>query len=100
MTPRELVMQARRLSLDRLVVTDHNAIQGAPEAREIDPDLVIVGEEILAQQGELLAVFVQKHVPKGLPPQEAINRLREQGAFIIVPRVASAGSLEHRLAMV
>jgi predicted metal-dependent phosphoesterase TrpH len=50
----------------------------------LDPERVIVGEEIMTTKGELLALFVQEEVPKGLPPLEAIQRLRQQDAFISV----------------
>lgn len=79
-----LIRQARRKKIDRLVITDHNTIGGALAARELAPELVIVGEEILTTRGELLAAFVREEVPAGLPPREAIARLREQGAFISV----------------
>ena len=54
------------------------------EAQTIDPELVIIGEEIMTRRGEILAVFVQEEIPAGLTPQEAIKRLKEQGAFISV----------------
>ncbi len=50
----------------------------------LDPELVIVGEEIMTTQGEILAAFVKDEVPAGLSPREAIRRLREQGAFISI----------------
>jgi predicted metal-dependent phosphoesterase TrpH len=83
-TPAELVEAARQNGVDRLIVTDHNTIQGALRAKELDPERVIVGEELLTTQGELLAAFVQEELPRGLEPLEAIRRLREQGAFISV----------------
>jgi predicted metal-dependent phosphoesterase TrpH len=82
--PKDLVEAARRKGVDRVIVTDHNAIDGALRAHELDPQRVIVGEEVLTTQGELLAAFVTELVPKGLPPLEAIQRLRAQGAFISV----------------
>lgn len=83
-SPAELVAAARRAGIDRLVVTDHNQISGGLEAQAIDPERVIVGEEVQTTRGELLAAFVSELVPPGLPPLEALARLREQGAFISV----------------
>jgi predicted metal-dependent phosphoesterase TrpH len=80
----DLIASARKKGLDRVVVTDHNEIIGAKLAREIAPDLIIIGEEILTSQGELLAAYVQEKVPKGLTPEAAIKELRSQGAFISV----------------
>jgi len=82
--PADLVRVAREKGIDRLVVTDHNRIGGALEAQRLDPELVIVGEEILTTQGELLAAFVKEEIPARLTPLETIRRLRAQGAFISV----------------
>jgi predicted metal-dependent phosphoesterase TrpH len=82
--PEELIAAARRKGIDRLVVTDHNTLAGAQAARELDPELVIVGEEIMTTHGEILAAFVLEEIPAGLEPQETIRRLRDQNAFISV----------------
>jgi len=83
-SPADLVATCRRKRIDRVVVTDHNTIVGARAAHALDPELVIVGEEIMTTRGEILAAFVSEEVPKGLTPQETIHRLKEQGAFISV----------------
>jgi predicted metal-dependent phosphoesterase TrpH len=79
-----LLATCQRKNVDRVVITDHNTIQGALLARQMDPGRVIIGEEIMTSAGELLAIFVSEGVPRGLTPQDAIARLREQGAFISV----------------
>ena len=80
----DMLRVSQRRGIDRLVITDHNKIAGALAAQEIDPARVIVGEEIKTTQGELLAIFVSEEVPSGLPPLDAISRLRQQGAFVSV----------------
>ena len=82
--PRDLVDKARQIGLDRLIVTDHNSMGGAFACKEIDPELVILGEEIMTTQGELLASFMTEEIPHDLSPMETLRRLREQGAFISV----------------
>lgn len=75
---------ARRKGLGKLAITDHNSIKGALLAKILAPDLIVVGEEILTTKGEILALFVTKQVPARLQPMEAIDLLRQQGAFISV----------------
>ncbi len=82
--PAALVAAARRKGIVRVVVTDHNSIAGALEAQRLDPERIIVGEEIMTTRGEILAAYVTEEIPAGLSPQETIRRLREQGAFISV----------------
>ena len=80
----KLLATCRRKGIDRVVITDHNKTEGAFRARELDPERVIVGEEIMTTKGELLVAFVKDRIPPGLPPLEVIAQLREQDAFISV----------------
>lgn len=82
--PEDLIRAARRRGLDRVVVTDHNSITGAKAAQALDPELIIVGEEIMTTRGEILAAYVTEEIPAGLTPLETIRRLKEQGSFISV----------------
>jgi predicted metal-dependent phosphoesterase TrpH len=82
--PEDIIAEAQRKGLGRLIVTDHNTIAGAQMAQALDPGLVIVGEEIMTTRGEILAAFVREEIPNGLAPQETIQRLKEQEAFISV----------------
>ncbi len=70
--------------IQRLVVTDHNNIEGALLANKLDPGMFIVGEEVMTRQGELLGIFIHEHVPAGLEAEKAIELLHAQGAFITV----------------
>ncbi len=83
-SPEAVIAAARRCRLDRLAITDHNTIAGVRAAQRLAPDLIIVGEEIKTDRGELLAYFVQEELPPDLPIEEALRRLREQGAVISV----------------
>jgi len=83
-SPERFVEAAHRKKLDRVVVTDHNGIAGAKAANALDPERIIVGEEIMTSKGEILAAFVTEEIPRGLSPLETIKRLRDQGAFISI----------------
>ena len=82
--PKDLLAAARRRGLDRVAITDHNTIEGAQEAARLDPERVIIGEEILTSKGELLGYFLQDSIPAQLEPEETIRRLRDQSAVISV----------------
>ena len=83
-SPQKLIETCKRKGIDRVVVTDHNSIEGALQCKEIDPVRVIIGEEIMTTKGELLVAFLKEEIPAGLPPMDVIRRLREQRAFISV----------------
>ena len=82
--PEKVLQACQRKGIDRIVITDHNTIQGALVASALDSKRVIIGEEIMTTQGEILAAFVKEEIPPGLTPMQTIERLKEQEAFISV----------------
>jgi len=106
-TPVEVLLaQARARGLGAIAVTDHNEISGALEARAKARGLkVIVGEEIkTAGQGEVIGLFIEERIPRGLTLQETIARIRRQGGLVYVPhpfdRLHSVPDYEHLLAVI
>lgn len=84
MTIDRVLAGIRRKGIHKVAITDHNTLRGALLAKEREPEAVILGEEIMTQGGELLALFLQEKVPPHLTPIETIERLRAKGAFICV----------------
>ena len=80
-----LIRAAQERGIERLAITDHNTIKGALRAKALAPELVVVGEEVLTERGELIAYYVKEEVPKGLAVRETLRRLKAQGAFISIP---------------
>jgi predicted metal-dependent phosphoesterase TrpH len=83
-SPKKLVQRAAQRGIDRLIITDHNSIRGALTARLLNPELVIIGEEIMTKKGEILAAYVKEEIPAGLDPLTVIKLLKDQAAFISV----------------
>jgi len=86
MSPARLVERARQAGLDRIAVTDHDAIAGALEAKELAPETVIVGQEISCSGGvELIGLFLERWIPSGLSVREVADRIRAQGGVVYAP---------------
>jgi hypothetical protein len=88
--PREVVRAATARGLTHLAITDHETIDGALEARDLArehaPGLtVLVGEEIRTREGDLIALFLERAVPRGLSVAETIAAVREQGGLVGIP---------------
>jgi predicted metal-dependent phosphoesterase TrpH len=81
----EFLEICRRRGLDRVAVTDHNTIEGALRLKEKAPERIIIGEEIRTREGEVLAYFIEREIPRGLPLLETIERIREQGGVVALP---------------
>jgi predicted metal-dependent phosphoesterase TrpH len=84
MQPAEILEWAARLGIDKVAITDHNAACLGLKMQQLFPEKIIAGEEVMTTKGELLAYFIQEEIPAGLSPEEAIYRLKDQGAFISV----------------
>jgi predicted metal-dependent phosphoesterase TrpH len=82
--PENLIKSAHKRGLDHVVITDHNTIAGAIAAQTLDPDLIIVGEEIMTRSGEILGAYMTEEIAPGLTAKETVKRLWDQGAFISI----------------
>lgn len=84
--PEDVVRVARERGLDRIAVTDHDEIRGAFAARRLDPELVIVGEEVRTAEGpDLIGLFLTEHIPGGTPFRTVARTIREQGGVVYLP---------------
>jgi dephospho-CoA kinase len=84
--PADVVARARAVGLDRIAITDHDEIDGALEARALDPELVIVGEEVRTAEGlDLIGLFLSEHIPPGASFREIAVEIRRQGGVVYVP---------------
>jgi hypothetical protein len=86
MSPAVLVERARAAGLDRVAVTDHGEIEGAFEAQAIDPELIIVGQEIDCAGGtDLIGLFMRERIPNRLSVEATAERIRAQGGVVYAP---------------
>lgn len=74
-----------RRGIGALAVTDHNEIAGAFAMQQRAPFPVIVAEEVFTAQGEIIGLFLQEFIPRGLPIEQTIARIQEQGGLVYVP---------------
>jgi hypothetical protein len=110
-TPVEVLLAtAQERGLGAIAVTDHNEISGALAARERAGQLgidvkVIVGEEVkTANQGEVIGLFIEEKIPKGMALAETIAEIKRQGGVVYVPhpfdRLHSVPDYENLLGVV
>jgi glycosyltransferase involved in cell wall biosynthesis len=104
-TPVEVLLaEARSRGLGAIAITDHNEISGALDARAKAPTglTVIVAEEVkTADQGEVIGLFIEDKIPRGMTLQETIAEIKRQGGLVYVPhpfdRMHSVPDYEHLL---
>jgi glycosyltransferase involved in cell wall biosynthesis len=105
-TPVEVLLAtAREQGLGAIAITDHNEISGALEAREKAAAAgvkVIVAEEVkTANQGEVIGLFIEEKIPRGLTLAQTVAEIKRQGGLVYVPhpfdRMHSVPDYEHLL---
>jgi predicted metal-dependent phosphoesterase TrpH len=84
--PDGVLAAASRRGIDRVVITDHNVIDGALRLRDRAPERVIVGEEVRTREGpDIIGIFLETCIPEGTPIRETCARIRAQGGVVYVP---------------
>jgi predicted metal-dependent phosphoesterase TrpH len=85
----ELIGHAEEIGLGGIAVTDHNVFGGALEAEELarDCDLIVIpGEEVKTDhQGEVIGLFLEEEIPRGMSFEDTIAAIREQGGLVYLP---------------
>jgi predicted metal-dependent phosphoesterase TrpH/glycosyltransferase involved in cell wall biosynthesis len=106
-TPVDVLLDtAKRRGLGAIAITDHNEISGALAARELaDGIKVIVSEEVkTAHEGEVIGLFIEEKIPRGMSMKETIDAIHAQGGLAYVPhpfdRLHTIPDYEHLLKVI
>ena len=83
--PASIVARCLETGLNCIAITDHNTLDGALEVRDLAPFQVIVGEEVKSADGDIIGLFLEHEVPKGLTAADTVRAIRKQGGLVLVP---------------
>ena len=87
--PAELIDHAEEIGLGAIAVTDHNVFAGAIETAELARarDLIVIaGEEVKTDgQGEVIGLFLDEEIPRGMSFGDTIAAIRDQGGVVYLP---------------
>jgi predicted metal-dependent phosphoesterase TrpH len=72
-------------ALDYVAITDHNRIDFAIQLQKVLGDSIIVGEEIMTNEGEIIGLYLKKAIPGGMSLKETIHYVKDQQAIVYVP---------------
>jgi predicted metal-dependent phosphoesterase TrpH/glycosyltransferase involved in cell wall biosynthesis len=103
-----LLDYAEAQGLGAIAVTDHNVFAGAQEAVELARGrrlVVIPGEEVKSEAGEVIGLFLAHEIPRGMSMGDTIAAIREQNGVVYLPHpfdrlhtIPDAGTLHRHLA--
>jgi predicted metal-dependent phosphoesterase TrpH len=92
LTEERFIEKAIERGLTHVVVTNHNNVEGAIAVRDKVADLgltdrltVILGEEVSTRDGEVVGVFLEKTIPRGLSANETADEIHRQGGLVSIP---------------
>jgi hypothetical protein len=85
----DLLAHAEEIGLGGIAVTDHNVFGGALEVVELAHRrnlVVIPGEEVKTDnQGEVIGLFLEEEIPRGMTFADTIAAIHEQGGLVYLP---------------
>lgn len=86
--PQIMEYVATRTDLKVIAITDHNTIEGALFAKQLEDVYgieVVVGEEVSSREGHVLGLFLTEEIRPGLSALETIRQITDQGGVAIIP---------------
>ena len=92
LTEEKFIAKAVERGLTHVAVTNHNNVEGAIAVRDKVEDLdladrltVILGEEISTADGEVVGIFLDRTIPRGLSANETADEIHRQGGLVSIP---------------
>jgi predicted metal-dependent phosphoesterase TrpH len=87
------------MQIDVLIVTDHNTIQGARNAKSLargNPPLVITAAEYQSEKGDIIGLFLKEEI-HSRDSKEIIQHIHEQGGLVVLPHPYKGHTLDEEL---
>ncbi|RLI97705.1 MAG: hypothetical protein DRO99_02650 [Candidatus Aenigmatarchaeota archaeon] len=86
----DIIREARLNYLDVVGVVDHNTTRGAIETRELASRempglLILVGQEVKTESGEIMVFGIEKDLPPDRPLLDTCKAAKKLGGFIVAP---------------
>jgi predicted metal-dependent phosphoesterase TrpH len=71
--------------LDIIAVTDHDTIAFAEALQQSLGACIIVGEEISSTEGDIIGLYLKKHIRPGMTAPETVDAIHAQGGLVYIP---------------
>ena len=80
-TMEELVESAVEKGIGCIAVTDHNEFEAFERLKDNGRVIIIPAEEVSSKEGHIVALGIDRRIPRGLSIQETIDRIHEAGGY-------------------
>lgn len=82
-TMEELVQTAVAKGIGVIAVTDHNSFEAYHELKDNGKVIIIPAEEVSSKEGHIVALGIDRLIPRDLSIQETIDKIHEAGGYAI-----------------
>ena len=82
-TPEEILAKAKELGFGCIAITDHNSFAAFEKVKDLTDIIFVPGEEVGSKSGHIIALGIEKEIPKHLPIPETIDLIHEAGGIAI-----------------
>ncbi len=82
-TMEQLVETAVAKGIGCIAVTDHNEFLAYEQLKDNPQVIIIPAEEVSSKEGHIVALGIDRQIPRGLSIQETIDRIHEAGGYAI-----------------
>ncbi len=80
-TLEELVAKAIEDNIGCIAVTDHNEFKAFEQLKDNKDVIIIPAEEVSSKEGHIVALGIDRVIPRGLSIQETIDAIHEAGGY-------------------
>ncbi len=82
-TMEELLDYAERAGIGCVAVVDHNMFEAYEQLKDNGRVIIIPAEEVSSSEGHIVALGIDRLIPRDLPIQETIDLIHEAGGYAI-----------------
>jgi predicted metal-dependent phosphoesterase TrpH len=66
-------------------LTDHDTVEGARRLLQESLVSTVTGQEVTTREGDIIGLFLDEPVDRGLSADEAVAQIKDQGGLVYVP---------------
>lgn len=78
-----ILNSCRKRRIGAVAITDHNSFAAYHDAEDNGDIIVIPGEEVSSSEGHILALGIDREIPRGMGVKETIDAIHEAGGVAI-----------------
>lgn len=85
----KIIIEAKKKGINGIAITDHDNTNGWDEAIELGKKhnfLIILGEEIKSNKGDILGLFLKEKIEgRKKDPRFVMEEIKKQGGLVVIP---------------